>query len=160
MKTTQIFIFTVLKIFLYSLQSFFVYLHVEERDKLNQPVIQYVILFSLNYVVLYTLDLILTIKIYDEIRQTSEDETNRVLNNAIDFATDNGTFELLTTTEMIVIERLHQSFTFEAFGMFEINNALLGTIFSSIITNMIVFIQFRQDEDEIAISSVSKTSEL
>lgn len=88
----------------------------------------------MNYIVLYLLDLILTLKIYDDIRDLSVDFINKILEEeTIKYRRkvaedENKILKFVNTSNMIILERIQQPFIFEACGMFQINGELLAAV--------------------------------
>ncbi|XP_055633064.1 gustatory and pheromone receptor 39a [Toxorhynchites rutilus septentrionalis] len=57
-----------------------------------------------------------------------------------------------------LLKNLHQKKKFSAYGFFDIDNSVIYTVFSSIITYLVILIQFKQLENDLTHSDRNGTS--
>lgn len=131
-------------------QAYFLYTNIEKQSRIHRTTsIKTILVRSLSNISLLSLDLIFTILIYDDIRESSRESNAENLTETIDgwktnynygnkfsvaanitnVANGNSHFQLLVEeSQTVAIQQLHQIFIFEACGMVEIDNKLLATV--------------------------------
>ncbi|XP_058815982.1 gustatory and pheromone receptor 39a-like isoform X2 [Topomyia yanbarensis] len=56
-----------------------------------------------------------------------------------------------------LLKNLHQKKKFSAYGFFDIDNSVIYTVFSSIITYLVILIQFKQLENDLTQNDRNRT---